>query len=254
MFDPTFFQKTIKQNRERFFSKSFIKNEFAKRVLDKLSFIKLNPKRIFIEGLDSDTEMISRLYPKARISESLEKNVTYDLAISHFRIQQTPNIYDYLKDLYRQLSIKGVLVLTSFNIGNLKEIKESWQIIDNKGHVNQMLDMHDIGDLLKRVKYQNIVMDAETLCVKYSDMKVLLKDIRELNEPLSDTKMRKTLTGKNRWKNFCQLFSDSGLSVSYEVFYGYGSKEINIPNKKNNLKHETMININHVKDLINNRM
>ncbi|WP_119328765.1 malonyl-ACP O-methyltransferase BioC [Cysteiniphilum halobium] len=253
MFDQSLFHKKRQQYERRFVHDSFIKNEIAERLLDKLSFIKLNPEHIFVEGLDAHLAVIKEIYPNAVINNhTLDKEVSYDVIISHCKIQQVANINVQLRNWHKQLKPQGVLVFTSFGSTSLQEIKKAWQLIDGMVHINQMLDMHDMGDVLNKEQYQSVVMDAETIKFQYETIKTLLGDIRALNEPLADTKMRKTLIGKNRWQNFCQRLEKLGLSASYEVFYGYGYKGNELIARKET-NSEAMIRFDQLKDALKHK-
>ncbi|WP_440993804.1 hypothetical protein [Cysteiniphilum litorale] len=252
MFDQSLFQKKHQQYEQRFVNDSFIKSEIAERLLDKLSFIKLNPQYVYVEGLDSHLAEIKRIYPNATIHRTLNPEIAYDVIISQCKIQQVANINTQLRDWYKQLKPQGVLVFTSFGSSSLQEIKKAWQLIDGMVHINQMLDMHDIGDVLKKEQYQSVVMDAETLKLQYETIDTLVSDIRALNEPLADTKMRKTLTGKARWQSFCERLEKLGLSVSYEVFYGYGYKGNELIARKET-DHESMISFDQLRDALKHK-
>ncbi|WP_440615563.1 hypothetical protein [Cysteiniphilum sp. 6C5] len=252
MFDQSLFQKKHQQYERRFVNDSFIKNEIAERLLDKLSFIKLNPNYVFIEGLDLHLSEIKKLYPNATIHHTLNSEIAYDVIISQCKIQQAANINAQLRSWYKQLKSQGVLVFTSFGSSSLQEIKKAWQLIDGMAHINQMLDMHDVGDVLKKEQYQSVVMDAETLRLEYETIDTLFSDIRALNEPLADTKMRKTLTGKVRWQSFCQRLEKLGLSLSYEVFYGYGYKGNELIARKET-DHESMISFDQLKNALKHK-
>jgi len=225
VFDQPLFKKFLHHHEQRFSSQSFIKNEITQRLLDKLSFIKLDPTLIFLEGFDSNgREGMRQLYPNARLTNDLAHEEQYDLILSNCKIHQAANLTKILRDWHRCLKPEGVVVFTSFGSGTLQEIKKAWQLSDGMPHINQMIDMHDMGDLLVKEQFKNSVMDAETLSLQYNNFETLWQDIRQLNEPLSDTKMRKTLTGKNRWQSFCSNLNSKGLALSYEIFYGYGYK------------------------------
>lgn len=225
MFDQPLFKQLLARHKQRYRAQSFIKNEITQRLLDKLSFIKVDPALIFLEGVDStEQEKLRQLYPNARLTDRLVDDEECDLIISNCKIHQATSLAKTLRDWHKRLRPEGIVVFTSFGSGSLQELKKAWQLSDGMPHINQMLDMRDVGDLLVREQFKTPVMDAETLSLQYDDLETLWQDIRQLNEPLSDTKMRKTLTGKNRWKNFCNNLHTKGLVVSYEIFYGYGYK------------------------------
>lgn len=247
MFDYLFFKRIITQHKLRFSNKSFIREEIFSRLLDKLSFIKLNSVHILVEGFDVDQiDAIKLLYPTAKISDNLSLYATYDVIISHLKIHQVSSINTLLKHWYNHLNFDGTVIFTSFGKNSLQEVRQAWQPVDNLPHINQMFDFHDVGDLLVKERYHNVVMDSEKLTLKYGNMDKLIDDIRALNEPLADTKMRKTFIGKRRWKSFCENLRRRAFSINYEVFYGYACKVVTYSEHQSN-KNEFMVNINQIK-------
>ena len=254
MFDHALFHQLLNKHQQRFNESSFIKTEISQRLLDKLSFIKLNPKQIYLEGFDQASLIsIQNLFPQATLSDNLNKpSMSYDLILSNCTIQQTTNLLDTLTHWHNRLKPDGIIVFASFGSASLQELKKAWQLIDSMPHINQMLDMHDVGDLLLKAQYENPVMDAEMLNLHYDNLTTLFRDIRELNEPLTDTKMRKSLTGKKRWQQFCHRISQKELRISYEIFYGYAYKGRKTMARKNS-EHEALISFGQLQAALKNR-
>lgn len=255
VFNQSLFKKFIFHQKNRFPAQSFIKSKIAERLLDKLSFIKLVPKNIFVEGFeDSYLNVIKEIYPKAKISVDLTEFTAFDAIISHCKIQQTSSVNEELSSWYSHLKPEGVVVFASFGSSTLQEVKNAWQLIDGMVHINQMLVMNDLGDFLVKQEFKNVVMDRETLILQYKDLRTLFQDIRELNEPLADSKMRETFTGKKRWQKFCERLAKKSLSVSYEIFYGYGYKDSHSLGLKGKIKsQETLISFDVLREAVKHK-
>ena len=227
MFDYALFKRiSTKYQPNRYHNNvGFIKTEIAQRLLDKLSFIKIEPKVIYIEG-DVSHQHISYLkktYPNADISHKLTPKT--DLILSNCQLHLIDNIHRRLTQFHQALSANGVLLFTTFGSTTLVEVQEAWRLIDACPHINQMVDMHDLGDILLQCQFKIPVVDAENLYFSYEKIQTLLLDIRQLKEPLADTKMRKTLTGKKRWQQFVQLMENNDCRLHYEIVYGYANKD-----------------------------
>ncbi|WP_119343118.1 malonyl-ACP O-methyltransferase BioC [Facilibium subflavum] len=232
MFDYQLFKQLKAKKRVGDQHQGFIKGEIADRLLDKLSFIKISPQKIYLEGefSQSQRQMLALAYPMAKLTDTLSSGT--DIILSNCQLHQTQSIDKKLTHYYAHLSKKGVLLLSTFGSTSLQEIKKAWRLIDSTPHINQMLDMHDLGDILLNHQFQTPVVDAEHLQLNYQTIQGMIEDIRQLHEPLADTKMRKTLTGKNRWQQFIKRLEKQGLSINYEIVYAYAQKPERLLAKK----------------------
>ena len=226
MFDYSLFKQILSiSEKKRQISDSFIKHEVAERLLDKLSFIKVEPKIIYLEGAFSklQIEYLSQAFPNTIITFQLEQKV--DLILSNCCLHTSENVSQVLHRWQSYLAKDGFVMFAILGGDSLIEIKRAWQLIDSFVHTNQMIDMQDLGDvLLKQVGLQNPVMDSETLKLKYENIDKIWQDIRALQEPLADNKMRRTITGKKRWQLFIKELLEQGLEITVEIIYGYAQK------------------------------
>lgn len=224
MFNYNFFKKIYENNKIRFKNPSYIKLEISDRLIDRLDFLKINPKIIYIEGIELDNIIkLKNKFPISQFITSFSKNV--DLIISNNLLNLNENIINKLNIWEKYLHTNGIILFTIFGNYSLQEINKAWEIIDSSyRHINHMFDLHDIGDILKKI-FHNIVMDSECLKFRYNNFTRLFNDIREINEPLADSNMRKTFIGKNRWKKFTVFLEKTGLNITYEVIYAYASKK-----------------------------
>lgn len=225
MFDYVLFKQLSAKNKDaqKPLEVGFIKTEIAKRLIDKLLFIRCSPQTICLEGEFPQTAIkrLKQRYPDVVISDTLQTNS--DMILSNGQLHLTDDLSRTLQRYGEHLKPDGILLFSTFGSTHLEEIKKCWQGIDPLPHINAMLDMHDLGDMLLKSPFYDAVMDSETLNLQYDHIDKLIADIRALNEPLSDTKMRRTLTGKHRWQRFV-LALEKSLSLSCEIVYGYALK------------------------------
>jgi malonyl-CoA O-methyltransferase len=92
-------------------------------------------------------------------------------------------------------------------------------------HVNDFIDMHDIGDALLRAGLSDPVMDVDNITLTYSDVYQLMRELKALGAHNVANARRHSLTGKARLKNMVLAYEDfrvdSLLPATYEVVYGH---------------------------------
>lgn len=109
------------------------------------------------------------------------RNHSVDLIYSNFMLEWSPHLPSLLKEIKRVLSPNGVFFFSTLGPGTLKELRKAWRTLDDKhDHVNFFSDMHDIGDLLQKLKFKEPVMDREDLTLLYKSPIKLLKELKRL--------------------------------------------------------------------------
>ncbi len=107
-------------------------------------------------------------------------------------------------------------------------MRESWAAVDDIVHVNAFIDMHDIGDALTRVGYEQPVMETEIFTLTYADVQALMKELKQLGAHNVNRGRRRTLTGKKRFKQMTASYEEKRsrgkLPATYEVIYGHAWK------------------------------
>ena len=235
----------------------FIEQEVLKRLLDKLSFILIKPKRVLCIG-SSHLNLagnMQKIFPTADIHlcdltnispHTLPKNVTaiqcdidkglpykanyFDLVISNLTLHKLDHTEHFIHQLKHILTVNGMGLFSLLGLDTLKEIAQAWAIVDKSPHIHPFFDMHDIGDITLKAGFLNPVLDVETLCLTYSNALKALTDIRALNDPLAHQHMRTTLTGKNKWQQFITalempLDHQQKIGITYEIIYGHVVKQ-----------------------------
>ncbi len=239
---------------------ALLQTEVCRRLLEKLDIVRLQPTLILDMGsgtgsaipglyqrfpkahiiaLDLSEQMLlkagqrGRLFQKPSLLcadlESLPlASDSIDLIFSSLSMQWCNHLVTVLNEAIRVLKPGGLFVFTTFGPDTLKELRWSWQQVDDKIHVNSFTDMHDIGDALLQAGYAEPVMEAEIITVNYSRADDLMFDLKHIGANITADGHRQGLTTVRVLQRVRQAYEQfrtaDGLPASYEVVYGHAWK------------------------------
>ncbi len=148
-----------------------------------------------------------------------------DLLFSNLALQWCATPDAVFREFRRVLAPGGTLLFTTFGPDTLRELREAWACADGYEHVNQFLDLHDIGDALVRACLAEPVMDVERLALTYARVEDLLHDLKGLgSRSVGETRAR-GLTTRARIVAMTGAYEalrcDGRLPASFEVVYGH---------------------------------
>ncbi len=240
-----------------------LQKEVCSRLLEKLEIVKIKPQLILDAGSGTGSAIpgLYSLYKKSQLvaldlSENmLQKaarhggffrspscvcadienlpfaNESFDLIFSSLSLQWCNDLNAALLEARRVLKPGGLFVFSSFGPDTLKELKQSWAAINSDNHVNQFIDMHDIGDALLADGFVEPVMEAEMMTLTYARVDDLMHDLKAIgaNVTVPSTAARKAgLSGRtvlNTVRQQYEKFRCNGvLPASYEIIYGHAWK------------------------------
>jgi malonyl-CoA O-methyltransferase len=175
---------------------AFIEQEIGLRLMQRLEYIKLEPRYILDLGCGTGyfTRQLQNRYPSAIIigldiafgmakfasdntqlqyccgdAEQLPfLDMQFDLIFSNCCLPSIENFEAVFNEFNRVLNLDGLLLVTTFGPDTLQElgIESNWQ------------DMHQIGDILLQQQFKNPVVDTEKLIFKYKKLQTLLTDLQ----------------------------------------------------------------------------
>jgi len=152
-------------------------------------------------------------------------DASVDLIFSNLTIQWCFDLKILFNEFRRVLKPGGFMLFTTFGSDTLKELKASWTSVSDKTHVNDFVDIHDIGDALYNVQAENPVMDSEKIVLNYQNIKQILLEIKAVGAHNQNSGRAKGLTGKLRlkamYKAYEEFKTEQGYPVTYEVVYGH---------------------------------
>lgn len=262
LIDKSLLKKSFAKAAPGYDDAAILQREVCQRLTEKLEYINFEPKRILDIGAGTGfaTSSLQKIFPKAEIialdialpmltiarqrkgfwsriknrirfinadAESLPiKDNSVDLVFSNLTLQWVNDLDVVLSEFNRVLRDGGMLLFSTFGPDTLKELRASWQVVDSYTHVNNFLDMHDIGDAMVRARLAEPVMDTEYLTLTYQDVFRLMHDLKDIGAHNVTSDRTRGLTGKDKFKQFQlayeQFRADGVLPATYEVVYGHG--------------------------------
>ena len=140
------------------------------------------------------------------------------------------------KEFVRVLRPGGLIMFSTFGPDTLKELRQSWSVVDQSNHVNEFVDMHDLGDALLLAGFAEPVMDMDMMTLTYNDVMTVMTDLKAIgaNTPVRN-KMRGLLTPGKLQKVIAEYEShrkENVLPASFEIVYGHAWKTARSENRK----------------------
>lgn len=244
-----------------------LQREVCERMAERLDYIKLKPRTILDAGSGTGhgARSLAKRYPGATVMEldlalgmlkqgerggsrwkrlftrrsapqkicaDLEalplKHAGVELLWSNLALQWCDDLPRVFSEMHRVLKVDGLLMFSTLGPDTLKELRRGFQGIDRHTHVNQFVDMHDIGDMLMRCGFADPVMEMECLTLTYADAKSLMWDLKASGAHNVTGGRPRGLTGKSAWRqmlaNYEALRQDGRLPATFEVVYGHAWK------------------------------
>jgi malonyl-CoA O-methyltransferase len=232
-----------------------IHSEARSRMLDRLPFFELKPRRVLDLGsaTGKGTVELAALYPTAQVvamelstpmagrtrsrcaslagvtslvgdAEQLPLlEDTVDLIFANLLLPWCdPQVV--FQEAARVLCDGGLMVFATVGPDTFQEIRRAWTEIDEHVHVHGFMDMHDLGDIATRAGLTEPVMDVDRLKLTYHRRERLFEDLKATGATNAAFGRRLQLTSPGRWQNFCAQLEahrvEGQLSISIELIFG----------------------------------
>ncbi len=254
--DPLLVRQAFNQAAPIYEREAVLQAEVEKRLLERLDLVRLAPVRVADLGCGTgrSTAALKRRYSKASVigvdfaPAMLEQGRKYsklfrplqwccadicrlpladtsaDLLFSNLAVQWCNDPAALFTEFRRVLKPGGLLLFTSFGPDTLTELRQSWAAADGKAHVNEFLDMHDVGDALLQAGFAEPVMDVERMVLTYPSVKHLMRELKATGAHNVTEARRHSLTGPGRLKSMLKAYEQfktgDRYPASYEVIYG----------------------------------
>jgi malonyl-CoA O-methyltransferase len=188
-----------------------------------------------VVALDSSPRMLraaerqqSWLRRFARVCADAERlplaDGSVDLILSNLMLQWC-NPDQVFAEFRRVLAPHGLVSFTTLGPDTLRELRSAWGAVDSRTHVNQFIDMHDLGDALVRGGFASPVLDVERYTLTYLDVRRVAADLKATGAHNSTVGRAKGLTGRRQFAALQSAYEafrqDGRLPATYEVVFGH---------------------------------
>jgi len=149
-----------------------------------------------------------------------------DLVYSNLALQWCNDLDAACGEMARVLRPGGLVLFTTLGPDTLRELRASWAAADAHVHVNDFIDMHDVGDALIRAGLAEPVMDVEYFTLTYGHADEVMRELKRLGAHNALARRMRGLTGKGRLQRAREAYEqfrgeDGRLPSTYEVVYGH---------------------------------
>lgn len=254
-------KRSFSRAAEQYDAAAVLQREVGDRLIERLSYIQFTPGNILDVGAGTGycTRLLQKQYPKAHVHaldlaypmlsyarqqaswlSRLRHRTSYlcadaenlplatnsvDMVFSNLTLQWVNRLDQTLAEFARVLRPGGMLLFSTFGPDTLPELREAWARADKYTHTNAFIDLHDIGDVMVRVRLAEPVMDAERFTLTYPDVYALMRELKAIGAHNVTQQRARGLSGKNRFRTmereYEQRRQEGVLPASYEVVYGH---------------------------------
>jgi malonyl-CoA O-methyltransferase len=273
MLDKAQMRRHFDRAAKNYDAAAILQREVGQRLYERLDYITIQPKTVLDLGCGTGflTQKLLKQYPKAELialdiavnmlketqkcggwfrkpklvcadAEALPlKNASVDLMISNLMLQWCNDLPASFAEMRRVLKPNGMVLFSSFGTDTLKELRASWQVVDQYTHTSTFADIHDVGDALMQAGFAQPVMDMDMITMTYHSVRELMQDLKQIGANNAHHSQRKSLTGKQRLLACEQAYqcyqqADGLYPATYEVIYGHAWAD-DLPVKPQGVEH-----------------
>lgn len=235
--------------------------EIGERLIERLDYLKIQPRYVLDLGCGSGffSQQLKKRYPNTHIvgldlahtmlvqakkrQPWLQKwslvhtdmmsmpfpSGLFDLVFANQVIHWASPMANVMREINRVMHKDACFMFSTLGPDTFYELRSAWALADRYAHINDYIDMHDLGDILLAEHFADPVVDMEMLTVHYATLSKLLHALKAQGVRNINSARNSGLTGKQTWRKFeaaMQTFcTDQGqFPLTYEVVYGHAWK------------------------------
>lgn len=145
------------------------------------------------------------------------------LIFSSLAVQWCADFASVLSEAQRVLQPGGVFAFASLCVGTLYELRDSWQAVDGRVHVNRFRHEDDYRQLCAASGLQVRILDVCPQVLHYPDVRSLTHELKALGAHNLNPGRPNGLTGRERIMGMVKAYEgfrqDAGLPATYQVLY-----------------------------------
>jgi len=146
-----------------------------------------------------------------------------DLIFSSLALQWCSDFTQVLREAKRALRPGGLFAFASLRAGTLQELRDSWQAVDGRVHVNRFRQYADYQQLCADSGLQVQVLETRPHVLHYPDVRSLTHELKALGAHNLNPGRPDGLTGRARMQGLLQAYEafrqPEGLPATYQAVY-----------------------------------
>jgi malonyl-CoA O-methyltransferase len=255
--DPRWVRRSFDRAAPTYDSAAVLHAQVRENLLQRLEYTQLEPRVIVDAGAGTGhaSRALARRYPKARVvaldsSRGMLRTAarqrswlrpfervcadaallpladgSVDLLFSNLMLQWCePDAV--FAEFRRVLAPQGLFCFSAFGPDTLRELRHAWSAADPHSHVQEFIDMHDLGDALVRSGFAAPVLDVEHFTLEYRDVRAVAADLKATGAHNASPERLRGLTSPRKFAamqaSYEQLRRDGRLPASFEVVFAHG--------------------------------
>lgn len=150
-------------------------------------------------------------------------DASFDLVFCNLMLQWLTPPDAALEEMRRVLRPGGLLLASSFGPETLRELRAAWEAGDAGVHVNEFIDVHDLGSALARAGFAEPVLDVDRHVHHYADVRALMRELKAIGAHNMDARRARGLTGRQAFAHMESAYEAmrvaSGLPATWQLVY-----------------------------------
>jgi len=147
-----------------------------------------------------------------------------DLVYCNLMLQWCEHPANVFASLRRALRPGGLLLISTFGLDTLKELRQAWARVDADPHVGQFTDVQRLGTALTQAGFAEPVLDTDWLTTTYGRARDLLKELKGLGATNADQARSRGLMAPGRLRSALAAYEvfkmdDGRYPATWEVVY-----------------------------------
>lgn len=147
-----------------------------------------------------------------------------DVLFSNLCLQWVEDLPAVFAGFRRVLKPDGLMLVSTFGLQTLVELREAFAAADEAPHVSPFIDIAGFGDALIAAGFRDPVLDRDLFRLGHDDLASIMRELRTLGATNAASTRRRALTGRARFERAREAYepmrgADGRLPVTWEVIY-----------------------------------
>lgn len=230
----------------------WLHEQAAQRMAQRLSLVRQPPQSVtdWWPAAGASAQALARALPRARIAPAGEPgaarrapwwspwraraadrgDATVDLVWANMLLHHVADPIPLIEQWHRALRVGGMLMFSTLGPGTLGALRDRYRQVRWGPPMADLVDMHDVGDMLVQAGFADPVMDQEVLRLSWASAQDALWELRTLGANAAPDRFAGLRTPAWRARlldalRSCGAADGSGrVELEFELVYGHAVK------------------------------